>query len=371
MKTRSIPGVEVFSAGTWNGDPYSVADIDEMVRAFEETHKGYRPFLKLGHNEDQKLLAEDGLPAAGYIGQLYRKGEKLVADFIDVPDKIANLIDIKAYRKVSAEIYSGVKFNDKNYGRLLGAVALLGADMPGVHNLSDILSMYGLKDYETIKSYAKDGEVFTVKSFTTHNADYQEDRTMSKTERELELESKLLAEQKAKLDTETELKTFKSDVDAKAKELEAAQAKTKELEAKLFAQEKANAEKAVEATADSMVAEKLITKGMKPYVMQLLSNEPESKKFTFKAGDKDVELDKAGLVKEICKQFKAVSSVNFDESSEAGDAGASEESENKQLAEVEKYATENKVSFSEAYKAVFKGKLKQSTNKVDSHDDEL
>lgn len=105
MLTTDINGVEIFSAGVWNGDKYSVADLDEMIRAFKETQGGYRPFIKLGHNDQQQLLQADGMPAAGYIGDVYREGDKLKANFTDVPKKIAELISVKAYRKVSCEIY--------------------------------------------------------------------------------------------------------------------------------------------------------------------------------------------------------------------------------------------------------------------------
>lgn len=373
METKDISGVEIFSAGVWNGDKYTTGDLDQMVRAFEETSKGYRPFLKLGHNNEQKLLAEDGLPAAGYIGRLYRMGEKLLADFVDIPNKIALLIEKKAYRKVSSEIYLNAFFNEKQYSHLLGAVALLGADMPGVQNLDDILKMYGLKDYASIKSYAKSDEALTVKTFTTINSDYQEDVPMPKTELELDLERKLLESDKAKLATENELKTFRSDAESKDKAIEAQKKENEELKAKLFKQEQDAKKANIDAQADKMVSDKLITKGMKPFVIQLLSDEPESKKFSFKVGDKDVEHDKVGLITEIAKLFKAKGTVNLEEGSELGADGKGDKDNNLsdvQVAEVEKYAADNKVSFTDAYKKLFKGKLKQSTKSMGADDND-
>ena len=100
-KLSNIKGVEVFSVGTWNGQTFTEQDLDKMVESFKETSATVRPFLKLGHDDDQKLLQKEGLPAAGWVGSLYRKGGKLLADFVDIPKKIMELIENKAYRKVA------------------------------------------------------------------------------------------------------------------------------------------------------------------------------------------------------------------------------------------------------------------------------
>jgi len=102
---HSINGVEVFASGKWNGDHYTNEDLDEMVKAFNDTGHKIKPFLKLGHNDEQKLLATDGLPSAGWVSNLRRIGDKLVADFVDIPKKIFELISNKAFRKVSSEIF--------------------------------------------------------------------------------------------------------------------------------------------------------------------------------------------------------------------------------------------------------------------------
>jgi len=95
---KSVEGVEVFSAGKWNGDIYTIEDLDIMVQAFDETRGGIQPHIKLGHDDGQKIIQTDGLPAAGWIGNLYRSGEKLYADFVDIPKKVFQLIENKAYR---------------------------------------------------------------------------------------------------------------------------------------------------------------------------------------------------------------------------------------------------------------------------------
>src|SRR4051812_43298465 len=92
--------VEDFLSGDWNGDTYTASDINEMVRAFTENEVGARPRLKLGHDPKQKvakeLLKTDGQPAVGWIEKLYAKGDKLLADFSDVHEKVYSAIQKKA-----------------------------------------------------------------------------------------------------------------------------------------------------------------------------------------------------------------------------------------------------------------------------------
>jgi hypothetical protein len=49
MTSYNLKGVEIFSAGTWNGDKYTVDDLHGIVEAFNETKGGVQPYLKLGH----------------------------------------------------------------------------------------------------------------------------------------------------------------------------------------------------------------------------------------------------------------------------------------------------------------------------------
>ena len=55
------------------------------------------------------------------------------------------MIDLKAYRSVSSEIFHNIEINGERFTKMLSAVALLGQDTPGVMNLDDILSMYGFE----------------------------------------------------------------------------------------------------------------------------------------------------------------------------------------------------------------------------------
>ena len=131
----SLTGVEVFATGTHNGDKYTEADLDDMVAAFG--HLDYKPPLKAGHSEDRK-----GMPALGWVQNLRRMGEKLVADFIDLPRLVYDAIRDKRYNTVSSEVYWNLERGGKKYRRALKAVALLGAEIPAVANLRPLHEMF-------------------------------------------------------------------------------------------------------------------------------------------------------------------------------------------------------------------------------------
>jgi len=134
-----LKGVEIFAAGIWNGDPYTVKDLDSIVDAYGLMPR--RPPLKLGHSETQKFFGQsDGAPALGWVDKLYRNGKKLLADFTKVPDVVANFIRGGNYDRVSAEIYWNFKLpeGDTVLPRALKAVSLLGADMPAITSLQDL-----------------------------------------------------------------------------------------------------------------------------------------------------------------------------------------------------------------------------------------
>ncbi len=326
MALKKIEGVEIFSAGTWNEDIYTVQDLDEMVKAFNETGETCRPYIKLGHNEDQRLLREDGLPAAGWIGKLYRSGEKLLADFIDIPEKIYQLIENKAYRNVSSEIYWDIDMGEKSYKRMLAAVALLGAEMPAVSNLKDILAMYKaqFKNIGAQKSYELEKDTLTIKTY--QDSDPTKEARMPKTVEELEAEL-------------TQLKADKQASDDKVTEL-----------AEKYAA--SEAEKHA-AKVDLEVTELLQLEGsapaMKPYLKELLGQ--EKKVYKFKASEKEVELSKADLLKEVIKLSYAKANVNVTEKTIDGE----KIEQGKDLdAEIQKYSSEHKVTYAEAYKAVCK-----------------
>lgn len=128
--TDRISGVEIFRVGTWKGDRYDVADLDEMVANFDKV--GYRVPVKLGHKE------ESGQEAYGWVERVRRVGDRLVADFVDVPAALFAKIKARAYDAVSSEIYHNVERGTQRFRRALKAVALLGAEIPAVAGLAPL-----------------------------------------------------------------------------------------------------------------------------------------------------------------------------------------------------------------------------------------
>lgn len=369
MGLKVIRGVEIFAAGKWNGDEYTVADLDEMVRAFNETGATWRPALKLGHDDRQTLLQSDGLPAAGWVGKLYRKGQKLLADFIDIPEKIYEMLVKGSYKRVSSEIYWNATVNEKPYARVLGAVSLLGADMPAVTCLNDIFQMYA-KDCGQLHTYDLDRKRFTIE---IDKSDLESPGESKMTEQEeKELKAALEAETKKNL-------AFEAAQSEKDKEIETLKKNAADAEAKVVELSAKAAKAELDGEIAALASEKLITPAMKPYVALLLGEEKkeyalkiEAKKD--KAGKEvtkaeEKKFSKSGLLKEILKLHSATdSSVNVDENSEDVEVEDGEGDDQSALNEkIEKYAKDHNVSYKAAYKALAK---EQGSNAGGEEDDE-
>jgi hypothetical protein len=163
-KLFSIDAVPILKVGKWtdmygNNVEFTIDDLDEIAKNTNALLKTnlVEPPLKLGHSENQKLAQEDGYPAIGYVARVYRLGNTLFADFVDIPEKIYNLIKNRAYSKVSAEVYTNLKHPDtnENIGKTLRAVALLGADLPAIKGLGDIEKIYNKEGEYQILNFSE------------------------------------------------------------------------------------------------------------------------------------------------------------------------------------------------------------------------
>lgn len=345
---KDIKGVDIFAAGKWNGDEFTEKDLDAMVANFEKTKKHIPPFLKLGHDNEQALLKAEGLPSAGWVEKIYRVGNKLKADFRDVPAKIYDLIEKGAYRKVSIELFQGLEILEQKFNYLIGAVALLGAETPGVMVLDDILARYGLKDYDKrIKSFTDGAESVKIYEYEneTQKGGGVPDKDLIDAKATIkDLEAKLEAASK-------DLAKFKKNDEKANKELEQAKKDLEQLQ-KDFAQ---SAQKLKETEIEKQVAEleaaELCTPAMKPFMLQLL--DADKKDFSIKKDDEEKALTRFELIKETLELAKE-SDVNFDNNSADTKGKSKDFSEESVKKEIEKYQEENKVNFSVAYKAVMK-----------------
>jgi len=137
-----IPGVHIFQAGEWQGEHYPPEALAEMVENFNRFSSGPDPLVHvpvvIGHEEEQDLLGNTGIPAVGHVEALGQRGPNLFADLSQIFPRIADLIEAGAYDHVSAEIYppdhlpEGV---DGARGHMLRRVALLGGALPHLKDL--------------------------------------------------------------------------------------------------------------------------------------------------------------------------------------------------------------------------------------------
>lgn len=340
METFKIEGVEIFSVGKWNGEDFTADDLNEMVKSFEATKEGIKPGLKLGHDKKQALLQASGLPSAGWAERLYVRGNKLCADLGDIPKAIYQLIQKGAYKKPSIELFPKITIKGKEYKNLIGAIALLGAETPGVMDLADIMKLYGTEEKPV--TYESDIEL----NFTTITR-----KDHMKTEEQIREE--VIAELKATADAEKAAALEAQVAEFAAKDL------AKDEELKTLRQAKADADKKsledavkvqeaeTKAFVTGLVSEKLCTAAMEPIITEILSNKKE---FSVKSGEKELKT-KEELLKEALLLFKSAAAVNFTESSVTGDKDNKLEAEQKELEEkVKKFAAEKGITYGQALK---------------------
>lgn len=207
--TYILENQEIFSVGVWKGDKYTEIDLDNMVENYKILSSEVKPMLHLGHTRAK----EDGNPALGWATKVYRKGEKLLASFKDVPEIVYNAIKKGNYKRVSSEIIWDYKSNllGKVYKRVLAGVALLGADMPAVTNLKD-LEAY--RDNGVIKCYTFHLQNNIIQGGRINMAEL--DTVAKLKEYELDLAKKNLELEQEKtrsIKVDAELKTYKKKID--------------------------------------------------------------------------------------------------------------------------------------------------------------
>lgn len=139
-KKEATIQVEIFAAGTWNGIKITKDDLHELANNFSRLPNLQVP-LKFGHNKEQKIT--DGMPALGWVTKVWvAKGkdgkDKLFGQFSSIPDLVFSAIEKGLYKNVSIEMYMDVEYKGEKLGKVLTAVALLGADLPAVNTLADL-----------------------------------------------------------------------------------------------------------------------------------------------------------------------------------------------------------------------------------------
>lgn len=137
-----LRGVDLFTIGEHRGKEYTLQDLRDIVANFKRYQAGNRPLMRvpavLGHSEDQSFLEQEGLPACGWLSDLYLDGDHLRGDFEDIHPKAFPLLENKSYRTVSAEIYDDPPNGIPGTGCMLRRIAFLGGDIPEVKGLEEL-----------------------------------------------------------------------------------------------------------------------------------------------------------------------------------------------------------------------------------------
>jgi hypothetical protein len=346
MQKYTIKDVQIFSAGEWNDEKFTTKDLENMVKSFDETKSGVKPYIKLGHDKNQKIaknsnLQKDGLPALGWIDKMSVTGDKLIADLVDIPKKVYDLIKIGAYKKVSCEMFFNVKIKDKRFSHLITAISLLGADTPAVMNLDDIHSLYFEAEADP-KAYASE--------FIFNEETQTKEQIMAKTENEIKLEVELENQKKEFTATKTEADEAKAKLEAAEKENTALKEFKANAEKVALENEIALKAEKVKTFAKSLVTEKLASPAMEPLILELLS---DKKEFSVKVGDKDLKT-KEDIVKELCKLSSVNKDINVDQKT-AADKTFSADKEKQVEEKIKSLQKDNpKLSYKKAYSQAMK-----------------
>lgn len=163
-------GVEIFAVGLFKDRRWTLSELIEIVKNTDRLKKAgilQAPLVTLGHERDEEnrryveaLLERSDLPKTGDVTNLRVIGDplmrtcghylakvgcpkceqnaRMLADFLNVAPAIADIINRRAFDRVSSEIYNPLVYDGKDYGICLRAVSLLGGELPAVKGLADI-----------------------------------------------------------------------------------------------------------------------------------------------------------------------------------------------------------------------------------------
>jgi len=323
---KDIKGVEIFATGTHNGDKFTNKDLDGIVDAFEKTKDFLNPFVKIGHNDRQNLLAADEMPNAGLIENVKRVGNKLIADFKRVPKKIFDIISQGLFRKISAELFVNFNSGKEVHPLALKAVAVLGGETPAIRNLQDILDL-GFYMNTAHVAYKTDSEVREY--IFAQNLNKKEDTEMSEE----------LVRQNEKL--QAEIKSFKEENASLEKDLDTLEISSKESEDKVKTLSEDNTKmkevikqsevdtrnKEIDTTVDKFASEEKILPAQGKILKELLRKVE---------GDIDKQI----------YAFIEAGNVDINTGQQSNNVGGGKDITNEVI---EKYAKDHKLSFKEAY----------------------
>lgn len=291
-----LDNVEIFRAGVWNGDRYTTKDLDDIVSAFE--HTGFKPPLKLGHRENS------GDPAYGWVANIRRSGDRIVASFTDLPEPIFEAIKQKRFNSVSSEIFFNLKRNGVVFRRALKAVALLGAEIPAVSGLKPL--------HDSFKGLSAESEsVYTLRLEDFMNKDDKVNDDVKSSDEDTA--AKLTeAEEKIK-----QLTAKLNKADDSALEIKRLNETVVELTDKMAKTEEARRQESIRSKVD-----KLRIPALREHIhaiYDLATNSEETVKFTVNDGDDPSDVNPIAVVDDLVERLNTHTEKLFRELSVNGD----------------------------------------------------
>jgi hypothetical protein len=136
----TIEDLEILAVGaSRDGRALTADDLDAVASA--STQVGFSPPLRLAAGENVGL-APEAAPAFGWLSDIRREGQRLLATASGVPRKLARLITQGAYRKIGTDLYFHYKSSRGQWPLVLKGVTLHGDGLPRVNSLADLESLY-------------------------------------------------------------------------------------------------------------------------------------------------------------------------------------------------------------------------------------
>lgn len=344
---KTIQDVEIFASGMWNGDRFTDDDLNQIVESFKKTKDKLRPYVKIGHGDSQNLLSKDELPKAGVIENVRKVGSKLIADLVQVPKKVFEVVKRKAFDKISSELFVNIDISGERHPFALKAVALLGGETPAVHDLNSIMDLFC---YEGIAIGYSDN---------TNNSkeyDFEQSYFNKKEEEGFSMNPEELTRQNARL--EAKIKSFQdenaelSDEIKKAEEVqkqyketqEKLEVENKELSEKVNTLEKQFRESKIYTAIDNSIKEGKIMPSQRELLFGLITSvKLDDQAKVFKVKDKEYKSGEE-MIFALIDSFNEKPELNIDEKSGKGKS----KDEDATIKLAEEYAEKNKVSFSQA-----------------------
>ena len=275
MDFADLKNVEIFAVGKWNGEMFTEADLDAMAMASKEV--GYKPPVKLGHSK------EIGGPALGWMENIRREGSKLMADIMDIPQKVYEAIKDRRYDQRSVEIYENLKRNGKEWPRAIKALALLGADIPAVSDLKPLSEI----------ALAEGSEFKTVSMFSMEIGQGISLKEKVKAEMKAEQEDQVSKELEAKV---KELEQKLEEASKKPAAVDFAQSdQYKQMDAKIKAMEESARKSLVDGKTSAVKLP-----AFKPYVQALYDMATAgTREIEFTQGDKTEKLNQISVLDKL------------------------------------------------------------------------